>query len=279
MLFLSVATATAQNDDMVARWNKPIEPFQLIDNIYYVGTNEMGAYLITGDEGHILIDGGFEETAPIILKNVETLGFDIEDVEILLNSHAHFDHAAGLAALKKASGAKLYISKEDTDIIERGGKDDYLLGNSGLFPAVAVDHQLNDKEEVKLGETRLTAHVTAGHTQGCTTWSLQVENAGVMLDVVIVCSVTVLPNARLIIEPSYPGIANDFHKTFEILESLPCDVFLAPHGQFIDLENKIKKLKEEPEVNPFIDPDRYTAYVARGKKRFLERLAKEKAEG
>ncbi|MFK7846189.1 MAG: MBL fold metallo-hydrolase, partial [Rhodothermales bacterium] len=138
-LVCSFSTVAAQHSEMVARWNKPVEPFQLIDNIYYVGTNEMTSYLIVGDEGHILIDGGFEESAPLIEQNIKTLGFDIEDVEILLNSHAHFDHAAGLAALKKASGAKLYISKEDTDIMERGGKDDYLLGNSGLFPAVSVD--------------------------------------------------------------------------------------------------------------------------------------------
>ncbi|MFK7844284.1 MAG: subclass B3 metallo-beta-lactamase, partial [Rhodothermales bacterium] len=185
----------------------------------------------------------------------------------------------GLAALKKASGAKLYISKEDTDIMERGGKDDYLLGNSGLFPAVSVDRSIEDGEVVSLGETRLTARVTAGHTQGCTTWTLQVEDAGAMLDVVIVCSVTVLSDVSLITEPSYPGIADDFHKTFDVLESLPCDVFLASHGQFFDLENKTKQLKEGAGVNPFIDPDRYTAYVAKGKKRFLDRLAKEKAEG
>lgn len=271
-------TSFAQND-FLDRWNRPVEPFRIIDNIYYVGSNEIASYLIVGEEGHVIIDGGFVETAPIIMKSVAKLGFDIEDVEILLNTHAHFDHSAGLAALKAASGAELYVHERDADITERGGKDDYLLGNEGLFPAVTVDKRLKDGEEVQLGNIKLTANLTAGHTKGCTTWTMQAMDNGVLQDVVLVCSVSVLPRMRLLTEPSYPGIADDFQRTFEVLESLPCDVFLAPHGQFIDLLGKMELLAEAPEQNPFIDPNRYKDYVKRGKKRFMDRLEEERQAG
>ena len=144
-------------------WNRPHEPFQVIDNIYYVGASGIGAYLITTEEGHILLDGGFEETAPIILDNIATLGFDIADVKILLNSHAHFDHTGGLAALQEASGASFFMSEPDADLMENGGRGDFLahvMGDVGLFPAVEIDRRLQDGDTVTLGSTTLTAHIT-----------------------------------------------------------------------------------------------------------------------
>ncbi len=278
-VFAFLQTAQAQNDDFFATWNLPVAPFHLIDNIYYVGAYDIGSYLIVGDEGHILVDGGLEETAPMIKKNVKALGFDMEDVKILLNTHAHYDHAAGLAELKAASGAAVYISEADADIVERGGKDDDVLGNEGLFPAVTVDRRLQDGETVVLGNISMTANKTGGHTRGCTTWTMQVDHEGETLDVVLVCSVSVLDEMRLVENPTYPDIVADFKDTFEKLESFPCDVFLAPHGIFIDLKGKIELLKTNPEKNPFIDPEMYRTYVARGKKRFEDRLAKEQAGG
>jgi metallo-beta-lactamase class B len=268
----------AQDNEQWRSWNQPVEPFRLISNVYYVGANEIAAYLITSSEGHILIDGGFPETAAIIQANVARLGFQIEDVEILLNSHAHFDHAGGLAELKRRSGAQLFVSNGDADLVENGGKDDFLLGDTGLFPPVSVDRRLADGDVVRLGEVALTAHLTAGHTRGCTTWTMTVEEGGKSYEAVFVCSVTLLPGVRLLDEPSYPGIAEDFARTFEVLKALPCDVFLAPHGSFFVLADKIEALAENPAVNPFVDPARYRAYVERGERRFRERLAEERKE-
>lgn len=277
--FVILQTAQAQEDDFFATWNLPVTPFHLIDNIYYVGAYDIGSYLIVGDEGHILVDGGLEETAPMIKKNVKALGFDMKDVKILLNTHAHYDHAAGLAELKEASGAVLYVSEADADIMERGGADDDVMGNAGLFPAVAVDRRLQDGEVVALGNINMTANKTGGHTRGCTTWTMQVDHKGETLNVVLVCSVSVLDDMGLVNDPSYPDIVADFKDTFKKLESFPCDVFLAPHGIFIDLKGKMELLKTNPEKNPFIDPERYRSYVAQGKKRFEDRLAKEQAGG
>ncbi len=265
----------AQENEQWRSWNQPVEPFRVMDNIYYVGANEIAAFLITSSEGHILIDGGFPETAAIIHANVAKLGFQIEEVEILLNSHAHFDHAGGLAELKRLSGAQLFISNGDADLIENGGKGDFLLGDTGLFPPVSVDRRLVDGDVVSLGGVTLTAHLTAGHTRGCTTWTMTVEEDDQTYEAVFVCSATVLPNVRLVDQPSYPGIAEDFARTFEVLRALPCDVFLASHGSFFGLRDKIRTLGENPAVNPFIDPARYRAYVERGERRFHERLNEE----
>lgn len=268
--------AAAQENELWRSWNQPVEPFQIIGNVYYVGASDIGSFLITGAEGHVLIDGGFPETAAIIRASIARLGFRIEDVKVLLNSHAHFDHAGGVAELKQASGAQLFVSEGDADLFENGGRGDFLMGDTGLFPAASVDRRLTDGEVVRLGETALTARLTPGHTRGCTTWTMQVEDAGRTYDVVFACSVSVLPDVRLLDEPSYPGIAEDFERTFAVLKALPCDVFLAAHGMFYGLTAKRAALQEGSTVNPFIDPERYQAYVARGEKRFRERLAKER---
>jgi len=273
---LLLGSAHAQQTEQWRAWNQPIEPFRIIGNIYYVGATGIAAYLITGDDGHVVIDGGFKETAPLIRDSIQKLGFRLEDVKILLNSHAHFDHCGGLAELKELTGARLLASPGDAELLEGGGKGDFLLGDEGLFPAVSVDGRLADGEEVRLGDISLTARLTPGHTRGCTTWTMRAEEDGKTYDVVSVCSVTVLPEMKLTSEPSYPGIAEDFAHSFDVLESLPCDVFLASHGMFFGLEDKIKAMKENSEVNPFIDPERYRSYVERGKKRYLERLADEK---
>lgn len=275
-LLLSAPCALfAQQNEQWRAWNQPVEPFQIIGNIYYVGATEIGAYLITTPDGHLLLDGGFPETAAIIQESVKKLGFEMADVEILLNSHAHFDHAGGLAALKEISGAQLFVSEPDADLIERGGKGDFLLADSAQFPPVQVDRRLADGETVQLGGVTMTAHLTAGHTQGCTTWTMEVQSEGETYDVVWVCSVSVLDGVQLVEAPSYPGIADDFARTFETLQALPVDVFLAGHGSFFGLLDKIEARAANPAVNPFIDPDRYHGYVERGERIFRERLAEQ----
>jgi len=281
-LILQILTVTAslgQATEEWRDWNRPVEPFRVAGNIYYVGAKGIASYLITTEDGHILLDGGFPETPPIIRAGIAKLGFRLEDVKILLNSHAHFDHSGGLAELAEASGARVMISAADADVVESGGRTDFLLGDneSARFPPIKVDHRLQDREQVSLGGVTLTAHVTAGHTRGCTTWSAKVADDGRELDVVIVCSTTILPDYKLTGEPSYPGIAEDFAATFERLRSLPCDVFLAPHAGFFRMADKLKRRANGAETNPFIDPDGYRAYVERGDKRYRERLELELA--
>ena len=261
-------------------WNQPVEPFRIAGNVYYVGAVGIAAYLITTPEGHIVIDGGFVETAPLILDGIRKLGFQAEDVKILLNSHAHFDHCGGLAELAEVTGARVMISEPDAGVIESGGKNDFLFADVEVahFPPVKVDRRLKDGETVALGGTVLTAHITAGHTQGCTTWALQVEEEGQNLDVVSICSTSVLDEMDLSINPSYPGIADDFAASFERLESLPCDVFLASHPSFFGMKGKLESRAAGKEGNPFIDPEGYQAYVSRGKKRYLEVLESERSE-
>lgn len=276
--FLLAPMAFAQATEQWRSWNQPVEPFQIAGNVYYVGASGIAAYLITTPDGHFLIDGGFVETAPLIKDSIAKLGFKVEDVKILLNSHAHFDHCGGLAELAESTGARVMISEEDTEVMESGGKTDFLFSEMEAthFPPLAVDHRLKDGEEVTLGGVTLTAQVTAGHTRGCTTWSMRTEEDGQALDVVIVCSTSVLDEFRLLDEPSYPGIADDFAATFERLNSLPCDVFLASHPFFFRMDQKIEQLAAGERTNPFIDPEGYKAYVRRGERTYWKRLAEER---
>ena len=271
--------AGAQSTDLWRSWNEPVEPFRIVDNIYYVGANGIASFLITTPEGHILLDGGFQETATLIRDSISKLGFRLEDVQILLNSHAHFDHCGGLAELAEASGARVVISEPDAGVIESGGTTDFFLAETAAahFPATEVDRRIRDKEQVRLGGVSLTAQLTAGHTRGCTSWTMKVEEDGRPLDVVFVCSTTILPEYRLLREPSYDGIAADFEATFERLKSLPCDVFLAPHAGFFRMADKLQRLKQGG-TNPFVDPDGYREYVERGERKLHERLEQERRQ-
>ena len=273
--FIGLA-AQAQSTELWRSWNQPVEPFRIIDTIHYVGANDIASYLITTPEGHILLDGGFPETAAIIRDSISKLGFRLEDVKLLINSHAHFDHSGGLAELAEASGARVVISAPDADAIESGGKTDFFLGQTEAahFPPLKVDRRIRDREQVRQGPVTLTAHVTAGHTPGCTSWAMQVEGEGGPLDVVFVCSTSVLPDYRLLERPSYEGIRADFEATFARLKSLPCDVFLAPHTRFFKMDDKLARRKAGG-ANPFIDPASYREYVAGSERQFREHLARE----
>lgn len=277
---LFCSTAFAQATEQWREWNQPVEPFRIAGNVYYVGTIGIASYLITTPEGHFLIDGGFIETAPIIRDSIAKLGFQLEDVKILLNSHAHFDHSGGLAELAEATGARVLISEADAGVIESGGTTDFFFSEADIthFPPLEVDHRLRDGEEVTLGEVTLTAQITAGHTRGCTSWSMQVEEGGKTFDVVVVCSTTILPEYQLLQEPSYPGISDDFAASFKRLNSLPCDIFLASHPFFFRMVEKIEQRAKDDGTNPFIDPDGYRGYVQRGERRYWKRLAQEKLE-
>ncbi len=271
------ALARPQADERSRSWNRPVKPFRILGNLYYVGASDVTAFLITTPKGHILLDSGFAETVPQIARNVKKLGFDLRDVVFLLNSHAHIDHAGGLAQLKKKSPqARLVASEEDAALLARGGKGDFRFGDDLPYEAVQADRILRDGEQVTVGNVSLTARLTPGHTKGCTTWTMVVVDGGRRYDVVFVCSTTVNPGTALVGNPKYPRIAEDYQRTFQTLKSLSADVFLAPHGSFFDLTDKAKRLAAGERPNPFIDPRGYRAFLERTEKAFREQWEREK---
>jgi len=266
--------ASAQLAERWQRMNQPVEPFRIADDLYYVGANSVTAFLIATPEGHILIDGGFDETVPLIRSGVAALGFEWTDVRLLLNSHAHFDHAGGLARIQRETGARFAASEVEAPLLERGGLGDDLLGDEAPFEPVRVDQRLKDGGSVSLGGVTLTARVTGGHTRGCTSWDFEIRDAGETRRVVSICSLSVLEGMRFREDPTYPDIEADFRRSFETLERIPAEIFLASHAGFFDLEGKRARLGA-PGPNPFVDPEGYRAYVARARQRFEDALAAE----
>jgi metallo-beta-lactamase class B len=265
----------SQFDDVSKSWNKPVKPYRVIGNIYYVGAVEVSSFLITTPAGHILLDSGFAETVPQIKQNVASLGFKLEDVKILINSHAHFDHAGGLAMLKETTGAQLMASEADAALLADGGKNDFQWGDSLSFQPVKADRLLRDKDRVELGGVEMTARLTPCHTKGCTTWTMKATQGGKQYDVVIIGSASA-PGYKLVNNSKYPAIVEDYEKTFRLLKTLSCDVFLGPHGSFFDMTNKMKALERGAGANPFIDPKGYRDYIERAEKAFRQELAKQR---
>src|SRR5579875_3650706 len=256
--------------DFQPQWNRPIAPYRVIANLYYVGTNYLASFLITTPEGDILINPDFEQSVPVIRQSVEKLGFRFSDIKIILISHAHDDHAAGCALAKKLSGGKLMVMDADAAEVESGGLHDFQYHQH--WTPVKVDRVLHDGDQVQLGGITLTAHLTPGHTKGCTTWTAELRDGGHLYHVVIVGSPNVNPGYKLVDNEQYPQIAADYEKTFRVLRSLPCDIFLGAHGVYYDMDAKLKRLKTGG-ANPFIDPEGYRAYVAEREQAFRQELA------
>lgn len=248
-LGLFASTASAQ---FPAAWTRPTEPFRVIGNIHYVGTEGLSAWLITTAKGHILIDGGMPQNAAIVEANIKALGFKPTDVELILNSHAHIDHAGGLAALKKATGGVLLASAGDRWALENGKYPGSETETALNFPPVKVDQVVADGQTVTLGGTTLTANLTPGHSKGCTSWTTTVKEGGKTYRVIFFCSASVAAN-RLAPDPQYPGIVEDYQKTFVRLGKMKADVFLAPHPEQMDMARK-RAAVGPGKPNPFIDP-------------------------
>lgn len=264
----------AQSND----WTEPFPPFKIAGNLYYVGSKGLANYLITTPKGHMLINSDMEENVPLIRASVEKLGFKFTDIKILLISHAHWDHDAASDTIKKLTGAKYMVMGADVSVVESGGKTDFQYGNDpkSLYKPTKVDRVLHDGEEVKLGGTVLVARLTPGHTKGCTTWTLKVKDIDKAYNVVIIGSPNVNPGYRLVNNSEYPQIAEDYEKTFRVLKSLPCDIFLGAHGSYFGLETKYPRFKDEG-LSVFVDPEGYKKYVEEREGTFKKELEKQRS--
>jgi metallo-beta-lactamase class B len=257
--------------------NEPVEPFQIADGLYYVGASDIASYLFKTRDGLILMDGGYQATAPQILKNIRTLGFDPKQVKILLNTHAHLDHAGGFAELKQATGAVLYASALDGALMSAGGKGDFGLGDRAAYPPVRPDKMVTDGQKISLGGVTLTAHLTPGHTRGCTTWTLPVTVAGKVSQALILCSNSVLSMYRLAgPSESYVGIAADYEKSYAYWRSAPCEVFLGSHGAFYGMQAK-RTMLLAGKKDAFVDPAGCKTFFDKGYTSFRARLAEQQA--
>jgi metallo-beta-lactamase class B len=275
ILLLTSPVAIASANDVPADWKEPIEPFAIVGNIYYVGTAELGSFLITTPEGHILLDTPLESETHLVLDSIRKLGFNPEDIRILLNSQAHYDHTGGLAEIKKLSGARMMAGRPDVEALRRGGRGDFAFGDRLLFPPVVVDRPLDDGDEITLGGTRIITRLTPGHTQGTTTYLLDVEEGGSSYRVVIAGSVSINPGVRLANPPSYEGIAEDYARSFQVLESLHPDVFLSAHGIYYALQDKAARTLSGAKPNPFIEAASYAPWLAKAKAVFEKQLAQD----
>jgi metallo-beta-lactamase class B len=261
-------------DDARPIWNQPRAPFRVIDNIYYVGTHGIAVFLIVTPQGDILTDGGLPESTAMIEQNIRALGFNIRDVKILLNSHAHFDHAGGLARLKADSGAQLYASAADTPILQSGHIDFGPCAEVDFAP-VTVDHVIAEGSKVSLGGVVLTAHLTPGHTPGATTWTMTAHDGSGPHMVMFFSSITTAGNP-LVNNTAWPGIADAYRATFAKMKTMKADVFLAPHGEQFDLDARLAQ-RTPGGPNPFIDPNELPKVMAQMQATFEDELAKQQA--
>jgi len=262
-----------------ADWTTPVAPFRISGNLYYVGSRDLAAYLVTTPQGNILINANLESSPAQIRRSVEQLGFKWADTKILLSSQAHYDHAAGAAEVIRQTQAKHMVMDGDVDVIRSGGATDYDQ-TLDHFPPARVDRILHDQDTVQLGGTVIRAHKTAGHTRGCTTWTLQTREGNRTLNVVIVGGWGVNPAVRLVARPgkpvSYPGITADLDRTFKTLAALPCDVFLGAHGVYFDMLGKLNRVARDGS-DVWIDPSGYRRAVAEMEATFRKRLASQES--
>jgi metallo-beta-lactamase class B len=266
---------------LVGRWlnatkrggQEPAEPFRIAGNFYYVGANDVTAFLITGPEGHVVLDGGYPTTATMIMASIAKLGFDIKDVKVLLNSEPHPDHAGGLGVIQQASGAELWASDASADSIAAGGDDpDIFLPLRALirigilgYPATRVDHRFKDGDTIRVGPIALTAHITGGHSRGCTSWSFPVRDGDRVLNVVSACELVVLAAMR------YPEQRADLERSFRVLRSLPADIWVTAHArQWGRYRKFVARVTAKNPADPFIDPEGYRAYIDNAEAEFRQ---------
>ncbi len=259
--------------------NEKQEPFRMIGNIYWVGHTQVGAFLITTPEGHILMDTTSTEQAHWVRENIEKLGFSMKDIKIMLNSHPHEEHMGGFAMFKELTGAKLIASKLTADELAVGGRTDFREDGSEQYTPVKADQTISEGETVQFGGVTLTAHLTPGHTKGCTTWSMELEEGGEKYNVVFFCGMATagIDRAPLLNNPKYPNIVEDYQGSFRLLKTLPCDVFLYPRATTIKLHEKRQRLNQGEKPNPFVDPAGCRGYIDEYETLFENLLAEQRA--
>jgi metallo-beta-lactamase class B len=269
-LLLTIAPLGAQSRN---NWDDPFPPHRVMGDVYYVGSAGLASFLITTPEGHILINSGYERTVPLVRAAVEKLGFKFTDIKILLASQAHDDHVAGAALVKEMSGAQVMVMAPDDEVVRGGGQGDFHY--TSRWKECPVSRVLRDGEEVKLGGTTLVAHLTPGHTKGCTTWTMTAREGGRAYQVVIVGGTNVNPGFRLVNNAKYPEIADDYARTFRVLKSLACEVFLGAHGDYYGMAAKYAKLRAGDPL-AFVDPEGYRRYVVDREQAFEKELARQR---
>jgi metallo-beta-lactamase class B len=267
-LFLTLA-------NKALHWEEPTEPIKIVGPLYFVGTRGLGVFLFTTPEGHILMNTGMPSSGPMIVDSIKKLGFKPEDIKIMINGHAHIDHAGAFAWLKQQiPGAQLAVMREDVPAMESGDKSDFKYGDDFVYPPVKVDRTLRDGDTIEIGDVVLTAYLTPGHTRGATTWVANIVDSGKAYVVAFPDGAGFNPGYRLVKDPSYPGIADDYRRTHHFLEMLKPDIWLAQHNEYYDLEGKRKRAEAEG-VAAWIDPDGYRRFVAGRKRAFEDQVDRE----
>ncbi|MFQ3458530.1 BJP family subclass B3 metallo-beta-lactamase [Bradyrhizobium sp. UFLA01-814] len=260
---------------VMKKWTAPFEPFQLIDNIYYVGTDGIAVYVIKTSQGLILMDTAMQQSTGMIKDNIAKLGFKEGDIKIILNTHAHLDHTGGFAEIKKETGAQLIAGERDKPLLEGG----YYPGDESnadlAFTPVKVDRTVKEGDKVTLGDVTLTAHTTPGHSPGCTSWEMTVKDGSQTRNVLFFCSGTVALN-RLVGRPTYPGIVDDYRSTFTKVKAMTVDVLLGPHPEVYDMQAKRAQMKDGA-PNPFVKPGENATYVTGLEQDFDKQFAKQTA--
>ena len=251
----------------------------MIGNVYWVGTYDLSSFLITTPAGHILINTGLAESVPQIESGIEQLGFKFSDIKILTATHSHFDHVAGLAEIKRATGARLMMSEQDADVLESGGKFDFRWGDdrSMWFEPVKVDRKLKNGDRIELGGVVLTVHLHPGHTKGATTFTFDIYENNRLYRVGIVNMASINPGVRVSGMPKYPDIRQAYAATFHDQKELKIDVWLASHAAQFNLHNKYQP-RDAYNPDRFVDPDGYRAAVVRLEKIYRDQLAKEQGK-
>jgi metallo-beta-lactamase class B len=271
LLLVLTAQLHAQRED----WSIPFPGHRVIGNLYAVGTYGLGMFLITSDEGHILINTGLEDSTPLIRENIESVGFRLEDVKILLTMQAHWDHTAALAEIKEITGAEMWATTDDARVLEDGGFSDPHFGGRETFTPVSVDKIISDSDVIELGDIRLQVYEHPGHTEGSSSYSMHMRENGRDYNVVIANMGTINTGKKLVVDPTYPGVADDFAKTYSRQKAMDVDVWVAAHGGHYGLHDKYKPGQA---YNPdtFVDPDGFLAAVERLERIYLEQLAEER---
>ncbi len=271
LLLAASLPLSAQPED----WTRPFPAHRVIGNLYAIGTYNLGVFLVTSEEGHILINTGLEDSTSLIRENIESLGFRMEDVKILLTMQAHWDHTAALAEIKEYTGAQMWATAGDAPVLADGGFSDPHFGGEESFRPVRVNKIIVEGEVIELGDTRLTVLETPGHTAGSSSYQMEVREDGRDYSVVIANMNTINPGKQLVVDPTYPGVAEDFAETFRKQKTWDVDVWVSAHGSQYGLHDKYEP-GQDYSPDTFVDPEGFLEEVERLESLYLDQVAAER---